>query len=202
MDTFDPQAYGPVFAPLFDTDRRRPLDAGRPDARAAARAEEALRRNRVRTRPVGVRQLDRPTRHGRRAASRAFGCCTTASTNRTRSARTSTRPPAASGTRSCIAARAISQTPSIGSATSVSIRRSTRSAAAQPRWRQHAARSRSCKSYHARNVGPIRVCGSCARPPSTNNRHPASCCLDIQQAEWELLFDHCYRTLGQWKTSR
>jgi hypothetical protein len=31
MSQFDPQAYGPVFAPLVDTDRRRPLDVGTPD---------------------------------------------------------------------------------------------------------------------------------------------------------------------------
>jgi hypothetical protein len=31
---FDPQAYGHIFAPLLDVDRRRPLDAGRPDASA------------------------------------------------------------------------------------------------------------------------------------------------------------------------
>jgi hypothetical protein len=31
MRSFDPQAYGPVFAPLLDVDRRRPLDAGTPD---------------------------------------------------------------------------------------------------------------------------------------------------------------------------
>jgi hypothetical protein len=29
---FDPQAYGPVFAPLLETDRRRPLGSGRPDS--------------------------------------------------------------------------------------------------------------------------------------------------------------------------
>jgi hypothetical protein len=34
MDAFDPQAYGPVFAPLLKTDGRRPLDAGRPDSSA------------------------------------------------------------------------------------------------------------------------------------------------------------------------
>jgi hypothetical protein len=34
MSHFDPQAYGPVFAPLLETDRRRPLDAGRPDSEA------------------------------------------------------------------------------------------------------------------------------------------------------------------------
>jgi hypothetical protein len=36
MDAFDPQAYGPIFAPLLETDRRRPLDAGRPDSSARA----------------------------------------------------------------------------------------------------------------------------------------------------------------------
>src|SRR5687767_14149334 len=34
MSQFDPHAYGPVFAQLVDTDRRRPLDAGKPDATA------------------------------------------------------------------------------------------------------------------------------------------------------------------------
>jgi hypothetical protein len=36
MDAFDPQAYGPIFAPLLETDRRRPLDAGRPNSEAKA----------------------------------------------------------------------------------------------------------------------------------------------------------------------
>src|SRR4051812_9755896 len=31
---FDPQAYGSVFAPLLQTNRRRPLDAGQPDSHA------------------------------------------------------------------------------------------------------------------------------------------------------------------------
>jgi hypothetical protein len=34
MNAFDPHAYGPVFARLVDTDRRRPLDAGESDAKA------------------------------------------------------------------------------------------------------------------------------------------------------------------------
>jgi len=32
MNEFDPPAYGPVFAPLVDVDRRRPLDVGTPNA--------------------------------------------------------------------------------------------------------------------------------------------------------------------------
>jgi len=32
MNEFDPQAYGPVIAPLVDVDRRRPLDVGTPIA--------------------------------------------------------------------------------------------------------------------------------------------------------------------------
>ena len=31
MGQFEPRAYGPVFAPLLETDRRRPLDGGTPD---------------------------------------------------------------------------------------------------------------------------------------------------------------------------
>jgi hypothetical protein len=33
---FEPQTYGPAFAPLLNADRRRPLDAGRPDSAARA----------------------------------------------------------------------------------------------------------------------------------------------------------------------
>ena len=33
----------------------------------------------------------------------------------------------------------------------------------------------------------------CARRPSAADATTASVCLDIQQAEWELLFDYCYR---------
>lgn len=40
MTSFDLQAYGPVFAPLLATDRRRPLDAGRPDAASRADLEK------------------------------------------------------------------------------------------------------------------------------------------------------------------
>lgn len=36
MASFDPQAYGPVFARLLNIDRRRPLDVGRPDVGALA----------------------------------------------------------------------------------------------------------------------------------------------------------------------
>jgi hypothetical protein len=41
MSTFDPHAYGPVLAPLLATDRRRALGAGTPD-RAARGALDAL----------------------------------------------------------------------------------------------------------------------------------------------------------------
>ncbi len=36
MAEFDPETYGPIFAPLLAIDRRRPLDAGRPDSAARA----------------------------------------------------------------------------------------------------------------------------------------------------------------------
>lgn len=36
MNSFDPVAYGPVFAPLLAIDRRRALDAGRPETGSAA----------------------------------------------------------------------------------------------------------------------------------------------------------------------
>jgi hypothetical protein len=34
MDSFDPQTYGPVFAPLLETNKRRPLNSGQSDASA------------------------------------------------------------------------------------------------------------------------------------------------------------------------
>ena len=40
MNDFDPKKYGPVFAALVDTDRRRPLDAGRLDSGALAQLEK------------------------------------------------------------------------------------------------------------------------------------------------------------------
>jgi hypothetical protein len=36
MAAFEPQSYGPVFAPLLAIDRRRPLDAGQPDSAVRA----------------------------------------------------------------------------------------------------------------------------------------------------------------------
>jgi hypothetical protein len=39
MSEFDPQAYGPVFAPLLGVDRRRPLSAGSPHAAERAAIE-------------------------------------------------------------------------------------------------------------------------------------------------------------------
>jgi hypothetical protein len=39
MSEFDPQAYGPVFAPLLDVDRRRRLDAGSPQVGERATLE-------------------------------------------------------------------------------------------------------------------------------------------------------------------
>lgn len=40
MSSFDPQAYGAVVAPLLATNRRRPLDAGTPDTGARAALDE------------------------------------------------------------------------------------------------------------------------------------------------------------------
>jgi hypothetical protein len=39
MDTFDPQSYGPVFAPLVGFERRRALDTGTPNTSARAALE-------------------------------------------------------------------------------------------------------------------------------------------------------------------
>ena len=123
-----------------------------------------------------------------RAASPACGCCTITWTSRTRSARGSTRHPAVSGTRSCTAAKATSQTPSIGSATSASIRCSTRSASARPSWLPTRGEEPIVKKLiDERRMGsvcvrrfvpggrprPVRMPATCA---STSSRPSGSCC--------------------------
>jgi hypothetical protein len=40
VSQFDPQAYGPVFTPLLQTDRRRPLNASQPDSDARSALEK------------------------------------------------------------------------------------------------------------------------------------------------------------------
>jgi hypothetical protein len=64
MSQFDPHAFGPVFASLVDIDRRRPLDAGEPD-RAARNALEAL-------------SVDAAFAHARIANREMATCCVSA----------------------------------------------------------------------------------------------------------------------------
>jgi hypothetical protein len=61
MTAFDPPAYGPVFAPLVATDRRRRLDAGAPDQGVRNSLEQL--------------SVDAAFRHARIADQDAAKCC-------------------------------------------------------------------------------------------------------------------------------
>jgi hypothetical protein len=59
MENFDPQSYGPVFAPFLSSERRRPLDAGNPDAstRVALESLDVKRAFASTTRAVADRDM-------------------------------------------------------------------------------------------------------------------------------------------------
>jgi hypothetical protein len=64
MSQFDMHAYGPVFAKVLDTDRRRPLDAGQPSAEARAELENL--------------SVDAAFAHGRVVDREMAACCVSA----------------------------------------------------------------------------------------------------------------------------
>ena len=115
MSEFDRGDYPDHLAEWLIDEDTLPLDAGSPNRQAAA----------------GLRGLDldaalphtaSPIAKWHGPATAASGCCTISSTTRTSSAKTSTRPPAVSGTGLCTGAKATSRMPNTGSAVSANIR--------------------------------------------------------------------------------
>jgi hypothetical protein len=192
MDSFDPQAYGPVFSSLLTHDRRRPLDAGRPDAGAAVR----LKKLSVATAFAHAQPVD----------AEMAACCI-------------------SGVWLLYDCLDESHTISQGIDTTsgsfwhaIMHRREGDFSNAKYWFRHvgqhpvygaigqqaHVAASRRDADLHFGKT-PLRdddwdpyafvdLCQSVACGQTTARE----LCLDIQQAEWELLFDHCYReTIGK-----
>jgi hypothetical protein len=186
---FDPQAYGPVFAPLLETDRRRPLDSGQPDSSARATLKKLDTRSAFEH--VGKQPAD-----GEMAA-----CCVSAVWL----------------LHDCLdESHTISQNleTTSGSFLHAIMHRREGDFSNAKYWfrnvgdhpifaeldeRAHVAaslRDADASLAEARlrdgNWDPfafVDLCHSVARGQTTAR----DLCLDIQQAEWELLFDHCYR---------
>ncbi len=187
MDRFDPSAYGPIFAPLLATDRRRPLDAGTPES--AARAV------------LNSLSTSAAFAHARIADGDMAACCM-------------------SGVwllhNFLDESHTISQgieTPS-GSFWHAIMHRREGDYSNAKYWFRHVGRHEAFESLGQRagELAAIRgdtsaiqtltpegawdpfafvdLCQSTVRGGNTAH---LDLCREIQQAEWELLFDHCYR---------
>jgi hypothetical protein len=168
MMQFEPSAYGAVFAPLLETDRRRSLDAGRPDKMARGQLERLSISNAFEHTTV---------------ADRDMALC-------------------------CIAgvwllhdfldeSHTISQsieTPS-GSYWHATMHRREGDFSNAKYWYRRVGRHPVIDQISERVGGthdPFAFVDRCEAAIRGKNVDREAC-LDIQQAEWELLFDFCYR---------
>jgi hypothetical protein len=186
MSSFDPQAYGSVFAPLLAMDRRRPLGAGSPDA--AARAE------------LGRLSVSAAFAHAKIADREMAECCI-------------------SGAwllydfldESHTISQAI-ETPS-GSFWHAIMHRREGDYANSKYWFRRVGRHSVFESLGQRAIELAAVRGAeraakqlvsggawdafafvdLCQAAAGRQSDATELCVDIQQAEWELLFDYCYR---------
>jgi len=193
MATFDPLTYGPVFAPLLDVDRRRPLNAGRHDASAVA----VLKKLAAET---AFAHVQSEFGKAQPADSDMAACCI-------------------AGVwllHDCLdESHSISQgiDTESGSFWHAIMHRREGDFSNAKYWFRHAGQHpafdplgrRAAEMAATRGQEPIvkklithgtwdpfafvDLCEAAVRQ-TTESR---DLCLDIQQAEWELLFDHCYR---------
>src|SRR5262245_52067166 len=170
MDSFDPAAYGAAFEPLLSIDRRRPLDAGRPDAAAHA-ALATL------TAKTAFANAANPI------ADRDMANCAISAVWLLHDFLDESH--------------AISQgieTPS-GSFWHAIMHRREGDFSNAKYWFRSVGRHPVFEALGARAGGDwdpfqfVDMCQSAVRGMSADRER----CLDFQQAEWELLFDHCYR---------
>ena len=174
MNSFDPQAYGPVFAQLLATDRRRSLDVGQPDKGAKTALKELT--------------VESAFAHLRKGGQRAI---------------------ADSEMAECCLAGVWLLHDYLDNSHTISQRIDT---AEGSFW--HAIMHRregdfSNSKYWFRHVGQHPVINALGALPNANydpyefvdqgqavvrgKSDARDACLDIQQAEWELLFDYCYQ---------
>jgi hypothetical protein len=184
---FDPQAYGPVFALLLDCDRRRPLDAVRPDGNAAA----ALKKLSIET----------AFAHAQPADAEMAACCVAGvwllhdylDESHTISQRIDTTSGsfwhAIMHRREGDFSNAKYWFRNVGQHPAFPALGEQAHVAASLR---DADSSRGDTRLRDGDWDPfafVDLCQAVARGQTAARE----LCLDIQQAEWELLFDHCYR---------
>ena len=195
MDSFDPQVYGPGFAPLLAIDRRRALDAGRPDAGAAA----ALKKLSIEAAFAHVWAEGRSTR----VADVEMAACCVAGVwllhdylDESHTISQGIDTPSGSFWHGIMHRREgdfsnakywfrhVGQHPvfeALGERAHV--------AGVSPRRGCEFRRNSPTCGWHWDPLAFVDLCQAVVRGKSDARE----LCLDIQQAEWELLFDYCYR---------
>jgi hypothetical protein len=187
MSHFDAQAYGPVFAPLVDINRRRPLDAGTP-VRSARSALDRL-------------SVDAAFAHARIADNTSAACCVAAAwllydfLDESHTISQGIDTPSGSFWHGIMHRRegdfsnAMYWFHRVG-------RHAALDAVGQRAAELAAARGEERAIKRVITAGTwdacafVDLCEEVVRGRGTS----LELCLDIQQAEWELLFEHCYRS--------
>jgi hypothetical protein len=190
MNQLQPEAYGPVFAPLLSTDRRRSLGEGAPDAEARGQLEDLS----VKSAFAHAQVVDRDM----------AACCISAVWLLYDEL-----------DRSHTISQGIETTS--GSCWHGIMHRREGDFSNSKYWFRRVGRHDAFGALAARaaelatarghsKIGtvpggqwdPFVFVDLCQQAVRGNDSALRDLCLDIQQAEWELLFDHCYRAaIGQ-----
>ncbi|MCI0335607.1 MAG: hypothetical protein L0228_20555 [Planctomycetes bacterium] len=194
MNFFDPQAYGPVFAPLLATDRRRPLDAGMPGSGARAALESLS----TKTAFAHAKIVDRDM----------AGCCISGVwllhdfLDESHAISQSIETPSGSFWHAIMHRREgdfsnakywlrrVGRHPVLDAIGDHVAASAAADADSSLRHGESAiGETRPLESGHWDPFAFVDLCEAAVE----DNRGNRELCLDIQQAECELLFDHCYR---------